>query len=256
MSKLDLRLQVGSTWITAHASARAGLLSRTGTVDARANTVRAATPTGLQDALEAIAADLLAHGVSFRGGRLQVEIGMRDARLGVLRMTSPDQRPVPSALLRTYVEGSVRQMLHLDPGEQVLRWRVLRDPRHVLVSCVDRSSLAALTQFAAAHELRFTSCIPAAMLSVRQGRRLGARTLLWTEGVGGRRDEALQVFRFEHGHPVAAWRGWAPAREPAAASDRELQEALRRFQAVHAPGVADEALHTHWPLPAALAANE
>jgi len=251
MRKLVLRVELGSSWVAGRIAERRGFLRPVELPGPRAIAVHGQDKASLADALAMAASDLLRQGARLERACLEAQLGMGHARVGLMRLATSDKGPVPAALLQTYVAGWVQQMLHLSPDTQLIRWQVLRDPRCVLVSCVERSAIAALLRFADDHKLKFTTCLPAAMLAVREGRQLGSRTLLWTEGIGNQRDACLQMFRFEHGQPSASWRGWVALSPGALPLDAEADAALRRFHAGHAAPAEHETLHRHWPLSSA-----
>jgi hypothetical protein len=188
-----------------------------------------------------------------RGLPLEVQLGLEHAHFGLLALEDGGAGAPRAAMRDTYAQAWVRQMLHLDPAAQVVRWQVSPDGRKLLISCVDRQVFDALQAFSDAQGLRFVSCRPAVLSAVSAVRAPAAAgdarglTVVWTEaGRHAARFGSVQLLRFEQGLLSATWRGWVPAAACAGLEpDEALAAAVRRFGARAAtPGITQ---HVHWP---------
>lgn len=201
--------------------------------------------------IEAATHDALAalqqQGASIAGADLHVELGMRYSRVGLLGLGESFAARLGFQAQEAYVKAWVQEVLQLTPEEQVIRWQILRNPRHVLVSCVDLSAYTALSELARIQRLRFTSCIPALIGAIRDARSERRRTLVWTEGGQQRREGLVQLVRIGQGEPVGMWRGWAPPNDAPDDADRSVDGALRRFEAQHPADQQGQELRIRWP---------
>jgi hypothetical protein len=185
--------------------------------------------------------------VSIAGGDLHVELGMRYARVGLLGLGESFATRLGFQAQEAYVKAWVQEVLQLAPQEQVIRWQVLRNPRHVLVSCVDLDAYSALSELARSQRLRFTSCIPALIGAIRDARSERRCTLVWTEGGQQGRESPVQLVRIGQGEPVGMWRGWIPPNVTPDGADRSVDGALRRFEAQHSADQQGQELRIRWP---------
>lgn len=199
----------------------------------------------LSDALAEAAARFPEKGSRLRPTQLQVRLGMAHARVGLMHLAKGNGARLGAAALETYVTAWTRQALHLDPAQHVLRWQVLRDPHHVLVTCFKKETFETLSGFAQERGLRFTSCMPALLQQVHSVARSATHTVAWTEGAAEGRTASVQLLRFVDGQLVSTWRGWLPP-SVARCADHELDGAVRRFNARHGE-FAGEAVRAHWP---------
>lgn len=186
-------------------------------------------------------------GARIAGADLHVELGMRYARVGLLGLGESFATRLGFQAQEAYVNAWVQEVLQLAPEEQVIRWQVLRNPRHVLVSCVDLNAYTALSEVARIQRLRFTSCIPALIGAIRDARSERRRTLVWTEGGQQRREGLVQLVRIGQGEPVGMWRGWIPPNGAPHGADRSVDGALRRFEAQHPADQQGQELRIRWP---------
>lgn len=213
------------------------------------------TPAAPEDwpaALEQLAVDLQALCARpLRGLTLEVLLGLQDAHLGLMALDATAGMPSASAG-DAYAQAWVRQMLHTDPQDWVVRWKPARHGHALVVSCVNAQLVASLQTFCGAHGLRFASCRPAVALALSQApaRPAGDAITVWTEaGPGGLRAPRVQMLRLAQGELVRSWRGWVPPPR-AGEEDAALAQMVRRFAAQahgapeqHAPPVR----FMHWP---------
>jgi hypothetical protein len=208
----------------------------------------------LQDALDSLRAQ---HQVQLARLNLRVRLGLAYAHVGVMTLTGESTGAPNFATCKSYTDAWVKQMLHLEPGTQVIRWQVLEGARKLLISCVDRHVLQMLKDVCGVHGLRFVSCRPAVLdaMTTRQDvaqRHLaaGGATLAWIEpGNGAQRASTVQLLGFDGRQVVSAWRGWLPPPAPGAeGADDQLEGAIRRFQFFNASNADDKILRLHWPL--------
>ncbi len=197
----------------------------------------------MHDALAA----LQQKGGSIAGADLHVELGMRYARVGLLGLGESFATRLGFQVQESYVKAWIQEVLQLAPEEQVIRWQILRNPRHVLVSCVDLDAYTDLSELARVQSLRFASCIPALIGAIRDARSERGRTLVWTEGGPQRRESLVQLVRIGQGEPVGMWRGWAPLNGAPDGADRSVDGALRRFEAQHPADQEGQELRIRWP---------
>jgi hypothetical protein len=192
------------------------------------------------------------------GVDLEVQLGLDHSHIGLMTLADAAATSLSSAALASYAQAWVGQMLHLDPATQIVRQRILADPRKVLISCIDRAVFDALHEFSSRHGLRFKSCRPA-VLSAIATEQAGSsaqngRTVVCTDwDADGARSNRIQLLRFDGNELVAAWRGWVPALL-SVGTDTQLEGAIRRFNAhiaarftdaqiqLHRPGIAAEVL--------------
>lgn len=242
MRRATFHLDLGGVWAFGRLQHSRGWLSRK-TKYQHAQHIEPGAP--LPRALASIGDELEASGSSLLNAALEVQLGMAYSRVGIMHLSEGEGSRLPPATLRGYVMGWLQQMHHLDPSEHVVRWHVLRDPHHVLVSAVDSSAYRALMDFANDRKLRFRSCLPALVSAVRDARHQGTQTLAWTEGVGDVVHGSVQLLQMERGQPRAAWRGWLAG--TARGIESELDGAVRRFQARHCPDSRDPVTRLQWP---------
>ncbi|MBA2673400.1 hypothetical protein [Ramlibacter sp.] len=211
----------------------------------------AAQQAALSTLLEQAAAKLKTRHVPGLGGlRLEVQLGLEHAHLGLMVLQDGDAKSLPASARESYAQAWVRQMLHIAPETQVIRWQVSPDGRQLLVSCVDRNVFAALEEFAGKHGLRFASCRPAVLSAAAAGRNTGDPiTVVWTEaGRDAQRLGSVQLLRFSHGQLTGSWRGWIPVVPGGAQNDdAALEAAIRRFRAGEAAPHPDAVQRIHWP---------
>lgn len=191
-----------------------------------------------------------AHGERLGRAKLDVELGLAGARIGLMVLEGGTATSLTSAALDACVHAWVKQMLHLEPASQLVRWKILADPSMLLVSCVERTAFESLEQLAKAQGMRFVACKPAVLAALSAVRdQPDEATLVWTEAApGSTRSSIVQLLRFERAQLRAAWRGWVPP--PAAGSnDSALVGALRRFQAHHRCRTDAPVTYLHWPPP-------
>lgn len=247
MSALHLSLAIGGTWLTATLTRTDGWLRRSRHVTHFSRHPLDTAQRGLPDTLASLAAQLEAEGVRLQGASLEVELGMAHARVGLMHLADGTAARLDRKTLDSYVEGWMQQVLHLQPSEQVTRWQVLRDPRHVLASFVDKRVYLDLLAFSDEQGMVFRSCIPAVLRPVRAARAAGAGTVMWTEGSGAARDGSVQLLRLEQGQLRASWRGWVPPSPAPDGTDPALDAALRRFRASLGSTGEDPVVRSHWP---------
>lgn len=246
MTAPRIQLDVGGDWISARWEPARPWLRVSRKMPPLACAEHRVEGVPLHEALGEVIARLPQERSRLRPTQLWVRLGMAHARIGLMHLAEANGSRLAADALETYVGAWTRQALHLDPAHQVIRWQVLRDSRHVLVSCIDSDMFVTLTEFAREHGFRFKSCMPALLQEVRSAPRSATQTLAWTEGANEHRSPAVQLLRFERGQVVSTWRGWLP--QPACdAPDRELQAAVRRFNARHGSAEAD-LVHVHWPV--------
>jgi hypothetical protein len=223
-----------------------------------------ATYAGMEDmslALEDLVAQLSAKpGQSMVGADLEAQLGLDHSYIGMMSLADVPATTLTSATLSSYARAWIAQMLHLDPATQIVRQRILNDPRKVLISCVDRAVFEVLQNFSLQHKLRFRSCRPAVLSIVTAEQEAGqgatdqsGRTVVWTElDANGHRTNRVQLVRLVGKELAAAWRGWVPAPEGDAA-DAQLEAAVRRFEACYSDDSGHVRAHLRWPLAAAAA---
>jgi hypothetical protein len=246
MRSAHLHLDLGGSWIRARLLRPRGWYG--GATDCLFEARRPAngTEAPLGEALRGLLTEIAATGAQVRGARLRVELGMAHACVGLMRVADGVGSRLAASTLHTYVTAWAQQTLHRDPAAHIMRWQVSRDPHHVLVTCVSRSTFDTLTAFADEHGLRFDRCVPAVVNAIRTARPRPAHTLVWTEGLGQRRDPSVQLLRLDRGQVHATWRGWAPASK-SDAEDPQLQGALARFSARYGNSEGGQDIHVQWP---------
>lgn len=242
MNSVHLHLDLGGSWLQARlVQSRGWLRHRSECLLTSRRVMAPGTP--LDEALRRLGAELTDAGMLARGARLRAAVGLPHAYIGLMKLAQDAGTRLDASALQGYVTAWVEHTLHRDPAADVVRWQVLRNPSHVLVSCIARSTFDALAEFAAMHALRFDSCIPAVMAAIRNAERERTRLLAWTEGIGDLRDSIVQLLCFDGGQVHAAWRGWVPVAE----GDSQLHGALARFLASQGPAEDTPAAHLHWP---------
>ena len=199
----------------------------------------------LEQAMEQLQA---VHSGPLSGLDLEVQLGLDHARIGLMMLGDVSATALSSDARETYARAWVKQMLHLDPETQLVRWQILADAHKLLISCVDRRVFEVLSDFALQHRLRFASCRPAVLSAVSPEREAPAGlTVVWTEaGAGASRSGSVQLLRFEGNQLSSAWRGWAPCAS-ADGNDDALEGAVRRFHARNNASAAEIVRRLHWP---------
>jgi len=190
------------------------------------------------------------------GVGFEVQLGLSHARLGLLTLADTQAASPSSSACDAYTQAWVKQMWHLDPATQVIRWEVLDDAQKLLISCIDRPVFDLLEAFSRRHGLRFVSCKPAVLCALdsptqqgpdSQPTALEGMTLVWTEaGANAKRTSNVQLLRFKGAQLASIWRGWVPP-PMADSTDDALEGALRRFQAHHLAQAGDGLRCLHWP---------
>lgn len=212
---------------------------------------------GLRSRLDQAIAQLKAsHGAALPGLDLEVQLGLDQAHIGVMVLDDAATTDLSTSRWETYVHAWVRQMLHMDPQQHVIRWQVLANANKLLVSCVDRRVFDELHDFALENGLRFLSCRPAILSAMpeRGGEPAGAAStpdhgviVVWTEaGTNASRSNSVQLLRFRGKQISSAWRGWVPLLAESQGADWALEGAVRRFQARHS-AQGDPVQLVHWP---------
>jgi hypothetical protein len=183
-----------------------------------------------------------------RGAALYAQLGMAHAHIALMQVEGAQARELLSGTADVHVHAWVRDMLHLEPESQVIRWRALERHSALLVSCIDRGVFESIEAHCSRNGLRFVSCKPAMLAMIGADQKTKAKvqdvTLAWTECA--KEDapfEALQLLRLRQGELSAAWRGWVPS------CDREqrLDGAIRRFLACHDIPADRHVRHLRWP---------
>jgi len=245
MKSTHLHLDLGRGWIRGRLQETRGFLRARTDGLLEANRSFSGEEGGLDAALRELATEMTGAGVRLRGVRLQAQLGTAHAYMGLMQLDQDSGIRLTPPLLQSYVEAWVEHTLHRDPGAHILRWQVLRDPHHILVSCIRSDTYGALATFAEEHGLRFEGCIPAVLPVMRGAGRHQTRTIVWTEGLEKPRDPAVQLVQLARGQVRAAWRGWVPA--PEGADDAQLKGAVDRFIACHGADGGDQPAVVQWP---------
>ena len=190
------------------------------------------------------------------GVDFEAQLGLSHARLGLLVLADTQATSPTSSACEAYTQAWVKQMWHLEPATQIIRWEVLDDAQKLLISCIDRSIFDSLDGFSRQHGMRFVGCKPAALCALNSPEQRGqgnlpaasaGMTLVWTEtGKNARRTSNVQLLRFKGAQLASIWRGWVPP-PIADSSDEALEGALRRFQAHHQAQAGDALRRLHWP---------
>ena len=226
---------------------QAGTLARE--VIARATLTRTLSADALRPQLDQAMAQLqTSHDGPLGGLDLEVQLGLDHARIGLMMLGEVSATALSADAREAYAQAWVKQMLHLDPATQMIRWQILADAHMLLISCVDRRVFEVLSDFALQHRLRFASCRPAVLSAVSSEREATADlTVVWTEaGTGPLRSGSVQLLRFEGGQLSSTWRGWAPC--PAAdGADDALEGAVRRFHARNNASATENVKRMQWP---------
>lgn len=223
---------------------------------ARTDVTAPVTPATLVPALLQAMMRLKAmHPASLAGIDLEVQLGMRHARLGLLVLADSLAASPSASTCEAYAQAWARQMWRLDPQQQIMRWEVLDDMKKILISSTDRQLLGVLDEFSRQQGLRFVSCKPAVLCALRSPAQpgheppaTGRMTLVWTEaGRNAQRASNVQMLRFEGAQLTSIWRGWVTPQSDTDQGDDALEGALRRFQAHQQAQAGDELRRLHWP---------
>lgn len=184
--------------------------------------------------------------------RVRLQLGQDHARIAIMTVDEPaGLGSVPSAQHAALVNTWAADMLHLDPTEQIVRWKPLADARQVLVSCVDRLLTEELEGVCAQAGVHLASCRPAVLCAVQAAEQLFARgaardlTLIWTEdGEALGRHGVVQLLRFQNRRLAGTWRGWLSPED--GQDDAALEAVLSHFEP---RGTAADAVRAriHWP---------
>jgi hypothetical protein len=175
---------------------------------------------------------------------LQVHLGLRHCRLGVLRMTPQSVRSFaasPSDIIAAWM----KQAWNLDAQDFIVRWTNNRGASDITLSCVDRQVFAQLQSFATSRRYRFTVCAPAILDALNPAADNGDEVVVWTEfGSSAARAEVVQILAIRDGNVRLYWRGWVPTQGDA--EGRMLAQQVNRFVAMH--GVEDSVpiRQVHW----------
>lgn len=225
------------------------VLQASARIERRGSITAATLHAQLEQAFEALTTN---HALALKGAELKVQLGLSHARLGLMVVTDSAANSLTSGVCESYSHAWVKQMLHLDPAGQVIRWELLDASRKLLISCIDRGIFEALKLFAAKHGLRFVSCRSAALASVAEERQQPAAadlTVVLTEpgGIDDRRSACVQIFRLSGMQIAASWRGWLPPSSGVNGQDESLEGAIRRFQARYSAQPGDAFTRLHWP---------
>jgi len=177
---------------------------------------------------------------SLHGLNLEVRLGLDHAQIGVMVLEGVSATSLASSTCDVYTRAWVKQMLHLDPETQVIRWQILVDPHKLLVSCIEQRVFEALNDACQQHGLRFVSCRPAVLSALSDPTTAQGLTIAWTEAIAGAaRSNVVQLMRFERKQVSSTWRGWLPSPSGSDDLDNELEGAIRRFQAHHAAAAGE-----------------
>jgi hypothetical protein len=195
------------------------------------------------------------HADALAGTPLDVQLGLDHARIGLVDLSGVALSSLTAKNCDTYAHAWVEQMLHLHPSTAVIRWELLEQSQKLLVSCVGRIVIDALTEFSSNSGLRFSSCRPAVLSLLDCYQALGVRTdsvpardLAWTEATAdGGRSSKVQLLRLQGRHLSALWRGWVPAVPSRDGNDLALDEAIGRFQRVNLSASGAAAERVIWP---------
>ena len=184
-----------------------------------------------------------------------VQLGLSHSQVGLMPLEDISGRALAADKCEAYARAWVRQMLRLDPDNQVIRWEILGEAQGLLISCVDRHLFEVLKDFSARYGLRFIGCRPALMPAIsahasefRRGITACDMTLVWTEGgAGAQRASAVQLMRFGDGRLRSTWRGWVPPSADGRGNDSALDGAIRRFRAMNRIHGDDVLSRVCWP---------
>lgn len=213
-------------------------------------------PLDLRSRLKQAMADLISsYDGRLNGLQFEVRLGLDHARIGLMVLEDVAATALSGGTREAYAQAWVKQMLHLDPDTQVIRWQVMADARKLLISCVDRPVFETLRDLALEHRLRFVSCRPAVLSAIGAQQEVKAAskasrglTVVWTEaGVDAVRSQSVQLLRFEGARLSSAWRGWVPSSPDSNGGDEALEGATHRFLAHNLAQPDDAVSHVHWP---------
>lgn len=178
----------------------------------------------------------------FEKADAQVQLGFNHARVALMTVDLPDGlSALPAVKREGFIHAWCAEMLHVMPQEQIVRWRALADPRHVLVSCVRREIAEDIEQACKQAGVRLASCRPAVLSAMDAVRSQGSAStiIVWTEGAAGAaRHGTVQMLRFRGHHLTRSWRGWVT-------TDVGLEVA--RFAAAVGEDAPGERMDIHWP---------
>lgn len=193
------------------------------------------------------------HTPSRRHTEAEVELGLSHCRVAIMSIDQSDGiLSVPTAKRDLYVHRWAEQTLHVAAQEQIIRWRALPDPHHVLVSCISRSIAEDVARACVTAGVRLMSCRPALLSCIpAAGQSAPAQssdsTVVWTEfAVASMRYSAVQLLRFQNRRLAASWRGWVPPAGDLTA-DETLDAAAARFAAHHGVSPGELYVKMRWP---------
>lgn len=185
----------------------------------------AASPELISNALERLF-QAASERLDLLGADLEVQIGLRYCRLGLLR--APGVRP---SRIDQVAESWAREQFRLGASPVILRWEPLSQEGSYMVSCVDRSIFEAIQARATSMEMPLVSCRPAALSLLHRyiaRRKSPPLVMAWTEPLmHGGRYATTQFFEVADGALTREWRGWVPF--AATAGDTLLSGAILRF---------------------------
>jgi hypothetical protein len=227
---------------------------------ARADLTASITPDTLVSVLEQALTTLrTTYKAPLRQCSLEVHLGLAHVRLGLMVLTDPHTAAPAPSVCETYTKAWVREMWDIDPAHQVLRWQLLEDAQRVLISSVDRRIYDHLDGFTRKHGMRFVSCKPALLSTLKTYmQQVGSptpsiskgMTLVWTEAApNARRANNVQLLHYENAQIQSLWRGWLPPPTTIDGADGALNGAIRRFQAYCKIPIADTVQYYHWIVP-------
>ena len=201
-------------------------------------------PRGLEAALDqAIATLSHESGRQLRDAQMDVQLGFDHSRVSLVNVSQPEALRGSRDVQQKLVFACVREVLHENPKDHVVRWQLSKCAGKLLVTCVDAKVFNLLESWSKKHVLRLVSCKPAVLQAtdMRHG-TASLRTIAWTECANdGTRNARIQLLKLAREEILASWRGWVP-------TDEALEGAIRRFEARHECALDERGSLVSWPL--------
>lgn len=190
-------------------------------------TEAAASPENIPKALERLV-QAASERPSLRGADLDVQIGLRYCRLGLLHAPG-----VRRSLIDRLAHSWAHERFRLGASPVILRWEALAQEGSYLVSCVDRTIFEAIEACATSMGMSLASFRPAA-LNALQGhlsrRKSPPLVMAWTEpSMHCGRYGTTQFFEIAGGALTREWRAWMPSDAGSEEPDPLLSGAICRF---------------------------